>query len=284
MAFVLSSGASLGAVQVGVLRALLEHGVRPDLIVGCSIGAVNGAAVACEPTAAGIAHLEQLWTATDLREVFGRSRWAPTLGLVRRREGVHSAAPFRRLLERALPRSTFAELSVPLHCLATDVHAGTEAWFHDGPLIEALLASTAMPAMFPPVDIGGRRYLDGAVVNDVPVRRAAELGARRIYVVAVGPLARKWKGRTRPLGTAVEAYWLARRHRFRQELHALPRDVEVHLMPDGEPPRLRLTDLSRSADLITAGHRAASDHLRSLARIDTTPFADHSEHRGTLRT
>lgn len=268
VAFVLSSGANLGAVQVGVLRALVEHGVRPDLIVGCSIGAINGAALAEDPTPAGIARLEHVWTTTDTRALMPRPWLPPPVAMMRRGEAIHSRAGLRRLLDRALTATNFADLDTPLHCVATDVHAGAEAWFDEGPLVEALLASSAMPAMFPSVVIDGRRYLDGAVVNDVPVRRAAELGARTLYVLEVGPLSRAWSESSRPLGTAIEAYWIARRHRFQRELDALPPDVEVHLMPHGDPPRLRVNDFTRSAELMAAAHRASTAYLARVGQID----------------
>jgi NTE family protein len=267
-AFVLSSGANLGAVQVGVLRALVEHGIRPDLIVGCSIGAINGAALAEDPTMAGVARLEHVWTTTDTRTLMPRPWLPPPVALMRRGEAIHSRAGLHRLLDRVLTATCFSDLDTPLHCVATDVHAGAEAWFHEGPLIEALLASSAMPAMFPSVVIDGRRYLDGAVVNDVPVRRAVELGARTLYVLEVGPLSRAWSESSRPLGTAIEAYWIARRYRFQRELDALPPEVEVHLMPHGDPPRLRVNDFTRSAELIAAAHRASTDYLARVSQIE----------------
>jgi NTE family protein len=267
-AFVLSSGANLGAVQVGVLRALVEHSIRPDLIVGCSIGAINGAALAQDPTMAGIEQLEHVWKTTDTRELMPRPWLPPPVALMRRGEAIHSRVGLHRLLDRALTATTFADLDIPLQCVATDVYAGAEAWFHDGPLVEALLASAAVPAMFPSVVIDGRRYLDGAVVNDVPIRRAVELGARTLYVLEVGPLTRSWSESSRPLGTAIEAYWIARRHRFQRELDAVPPSVEVHLMPHGSPPRLRVSDLTHSLELMTAAHAASTAYLETLQQVD----------------
>ncbi len=270
VAVVLSSGANLGAVQVGVLRALVEHGVRPDLIVGCSIGALNGAALAEDPTAAGVARLEQAWTTAEQRGVLPRPWLPPAVALIRRGDAVADRDGLHRLIERSVTATSFADLAVPLHCVATDVEACADAWFSEGPLVEALLASSAMPAMFPPVTIDGRRYIDGAVVSDVPVDRAVALGARTIYVLEVGPLTtRGWSASRRPLGAAIEAYWVARRHRFLRELEAVPAAVEVHLMPHGDPPRLRLGDFTHTADLISAAHAASSAYLDALRPLGT---------------
>lgn len=271
VALVLSSGANLGAVQVGVLRALVEHGVRPDLIVGCSIGALNGAALAQDPTPAGVDHLEEVWRTADARGVMPRPWLPPAVALVRRGEAMAGRDGLRRLIRRSVTARSFADLEVPLHCVATDVAACAEAWFSDGPLVDALLASAAIPAMFPAVTIDGRRYVDGAVVNEVPVRRAVALGARTVYVVEVGPLTTALDAApaSRPLSAAVEAYWVARRHRFRRELDAVPADVTVHLMPHGDPPRLRLGDFSRSAALIDAAHRASAAYLEASRPLGT---------------
>jgi NTE family protein len=271
VAVVLSSGANMGAVQVGVLRALVEHGVRPDLVVGCSIGALNGAALAQDPSPDGVAHIEDVWRTADQRGILPRPWLPPAVALVRRGEAMSSRDGLRRLIARSVSARSFADLTVPLHCVATDVDACGEAWFSEGPLVDALLASAAIPAMFPPVTIDGRRYIDGAVVNEVPIHRAVALGARTVYVVEVGPLTVPWEGSSgsRPLSAAIEAYWIARRHRFRRELEAVPDDVVVHLMPHGDPPRLRLGDFSQSATLIDAAYRASAAYLETSRPLGT---------------
>ena len=261
--FVLSSGANLGAVQVGMLRALVEHGIRPDLVVGCSVGALNGAGLAQDPTPAGVARMAQVWETTAGRDLMPRQWIPPAVAMARRGEAVHPNDGLCQLLERTVTAATFAELPTPFQSVATDVREGAEAWFDRGPLIDAVLASAAMPAMFPSVEIGGRRYLDGAIVNDVPVQRAVELGARTLYVLEVGPLSRSWSEPKRPLDTVMQAYWIARRHRFRSALAALPADVTVHLLPHGEPPRMRFHDFSRSAELIAAAYEASTTYLAS---------------------
>ena len=244
--------------------------MRPDLIVGCSIGALNGAALAEDPTLNGAVRLERSWTTADPRGVLPRPWLPPAVALVRRGDSMASREGVHRLIAQSVSATTFADLAVPLHCVATDVEACDEVWFSEGPLVEALLASSAMPAVFPPVTVDGRRYVDGAVVTDVPVRRAVELGARTIYVVEVGPLrTREWSASRRPLGAAIEAYWVARRHRFRRELEAVPPDVEVHLMPHGDPPRVRLGDFSHSADLIAAAHAASAAYLGARRPLDS---------------
>ncbi len=267
VAFVLSSGANLGAVQVGMLRALIEDEIVPDLVLGCSVGALNGAGLAQDPTPAGVARMEHIWRTTEGKELMPRQWISPAVALARRGEAIHPNDGLCQLLERTVTATTFEALPTPFQCVATDVIQGTEAWFDSGPLIDPILASAAMPAMFPSVEIDGRRFLDGAIVNDVPVDRAVALGARTLYVLEVGPLSRTWSEPKRPLDTAMEAYWIARRHRFRSALDALPDDVTVHLMPHGDPPQLRFHDFGHSVELIDAAYKASTGYLDELQGI-----------------
>jgi NTE family protein len=259
-AFVLSSGARWGASQAGMLRALTERGVRPDVIVGCSIGALNGAAMAQDPTLAGVARIEHLWRTTDARAIVPRGL-RPTLALARRSEAVDAGRNIHAFVHRCLTAATFEELPVPFHCVATDVARADEAWFDRGPLVSAVLASVSIPAVFPSVRIDGGRYLDGAIVNDVPVRRAADLGARTLYVLEGGGLSRMWREPTRPMASAIEAYWIARRHRYRRDLASLPEGVTVHHLPTGDPDPHRFNDFRDSGELIDRAHAASAAYL-----------------------
>lgn len=274
VAFVLGGGGNLGAVQVGMLRALVEHGVRPDLVVGCSVGALNGVAFAQEPSRVGVARLEQLWHTLDGREVM-RSGWLPTaVQLARRGIAIHDTEGLRRTIQAVLAVDRFEHLPVPFQCVATDLDGAREVWFSDGPLLDAILASSALPSVYPPVEIDGVRYIDGAVVNDVPVSRAVELGARRLYVLHVGSFDRPQPEPKRPLDVAVQAYWIARRHRFHRDLATLPRNVEAVVLPTGDPPRIRFDDFTRSGELIEAAYEASAAHLASAA-AEPTPARSH---------
>src|SRR5690606_2795372 len=157
VAFVLSGGGNLGALQVGMLRALAERGVVPDLVVGCSVGAINGAAFARDPSPAGVERLVQLWRQLDGSELMPNG-WLPnTVGFARRGEAIHDNAALRRSLEDELGDLTFEDLAVPFQCVATDVDNIEETWFSSGPLVDPILASAALPAVYPAVEIDGVR-------------------------------------------------------------------------------------------------------------------------------
>jgi NTE family protein len=259
--FVLSGGGNLGALQIGMMRALLEHDIRPDLIVGCSVGAINGAGLAEDPTLAGALRLERLWRDLDGKELMPAG-WLPnTVAIARRGEAIHENHGLRRHLEQSLTARTFEELAVPFQCVATDLVGVREVWFRSGPLIEPILASAALPAVYPAVEIDGVRYLDGGIVDDVPMSRAVELGARTLYVLQVGLFSRPRPEPKRPLDVAVQAYWIARHHRFKRELAAMPPDIELHLLPTGQTPSMRYNDFTRTSELISLAYEASSAYL-----------------------
>jgi NTE family protein len=282
VAFVLSGGGNLGALQIGMLRALLEHNVRPDLIVGCSVGAINGAGFADAPTLERLADLERLWLGLDRRNLLP-SGWSNAVALARRGEAVHDHSGLRGMAKEALRAATFEDLAVHFECVATDMAGVQEVWFNSGPLIEPILASSALPAIYPAVEIDDVRYLDGGIVNDVPMSRAVELGAATIYILQVGSFMRPRPEPRRPLDVAVQAYWVARHHRFKRELESLPPDVVVHVLPTGETPRMRFNDFTQSDMLIARAHEAATAYLDELvtgrqpvAPLDRLPAAGHN--------
>jgi NTE family protein len=253
---VLSGGGVLGALQVGMLRALLEHRIQPDLVLGCSVGALNGVAIAADPTLTMVGRLQETWLDLEGRDVLPAGLLPTTVQLARKGEAVHGNAGLRAVLEEILPVETFAELAVPFQCVATDIAAAREVWFSSGTLVEPILASAALPAMLPPVEIDGVRHIDGAVVNDVPVTRAVDLGATTIYILHVGGFDRPRPEPKRPFDMALQAYWIARRARFRRDMAALPADVEAILLPVGEAASGRFNDFRRSDALMASAYRA----------------------------
>lgn len=260
-AFVLSGGGNLGALQVGMLRALIERRIRPDLVLGCSVGALNGAAVAAEPSLAMVGRLQDHWLGLGAEDVMPAGLLPATFSLARKGVAIHDNANLRRVITEVLPVDRFEELAVPFQCIATALVDGSETWFSEGDVVEPILASAALPAVYPPVEVDGVMYLDGAIVNDVPVSRAVELGADRIFVLHVGSWDRPRPEPKRPLDMAMYAYWLARRSRFRRDLAAIPSDIEVLVLPPGETPSIRYNDFGRSDEMIATAYAASAAFL-----------------------
>jgi NTE family protein len=268
-AYVLGGGGVLGAAEVGMLRALLERGICPDLVVGTSVGAINGALVAADPTPAVADRLTRVWGELAAGDVFGGSLLGRVGTLVRTRTHLHSRAPLRELLRNHLRAARFEDLPIPFQCVAASIERASEHWFTDGPLVDAVLASCAVPGLLPPVEIDGEHYLDGGLVHSIPVGRAVALGASTIYVLHVGRIDRPLRPPRLPWEVALVAFEIARRHRFAADLAALPPGVELHVLPSGEegPPAagdlrdLRYRDFSRVGERIQRAYDAALVYL-----------------------
>ena len=232
-AFVLGGGGVLGAVEVGMLRALFEREIRPDLVLGTSIGAFNGALVASQPDLAVVEKLTELWQSmSSAREAGYGDR---TLRTVRRAvaSGTHlwSAEPLRQRLVEQLGDLTFEELPVTFQVCAASIERSAEHWFTSGRVVDAVVASAAVPGLLPPAVVDGEHYLDGGIVNSVPLGRAVALGATRVFVLQVGRLDRPLTPPRRPWEVARVSFEIARRHRFVRELAELPDSVECHVLP-----------------------------------------------------
>ncbi|MDQ4048040.1 MAG: patatin-like phospholipase family protein [Actinomycetota bacterium] len=267
VAFVLGGGGHLGAHEVGMLRALLERGIVPDLVVGTSIGAINGAAVAAEPTPDAVARLAEMWGQIERSDAFDSSVFGRLATLARSRTHLHDSDGLRGLLERSLPGGRIEDLPVPFECVAACIETASEHWFSSGPLVDAVMASSAVPGILPPYEVDGRHFLDGGVVNSIPVGRAVTLGARTIYVLHVGRIERPLEPPRWPWEVALVAFEIARRHRFIDDLAELPDDVDVHVLPTGQRDPPRYTDLSQFRYRDTSRiPRHISDAYESSAR------------------
>jgi NTE family protein len=236
VAFVLGGGGVRGAVEVGMIRALLERGIVPDLVVGTSIGAINGAAVAADPTMAVVEHLEQAWGSPTASAVYGDSWWRQMQRLAQSRTHLNDPAPLRALLESVIGADArFDDLKVPLAVCASSIERAAEVWFDSGPVIDAVLASASVPAALPPTLINGEHYVDGGIVNSIPVGQAARRGATTIFVLQVGRVEEPLSVPTKPSEVARVSFEIARRHRFARELAEMPPGVDVHVLPYGGP-------------------------------------------------
>src|SRR3954462_7472118 len=183
-AFVLSGGASLGAVQPGMLRALYEQGITADLLVGTSAGALNAAFVASRPQTVQTARdLARIWRGLRRDDVFPVSMRALVGGLCRKRDHLVPDAALRRLASRHCEFDDLGDAPTPLHVVAYDVIAGREVLLSDGPAVDAVTASASIPGVFPPVVVGDQLLIDGGVVNNTPISHAVALGAERVYVL-----------------------------------------------------------------------------------------------------
>jgi NTE family protein len=274
-AVVLGGGGVVGAVQVGMLRALVEAGIRPDLVLGTSVGAMNGAVFAALPAAEAVERLEGLWRSPDAREVFTAGAVRRVRQLVRTGVALHSATPLRRALERVLGVRLIEELPLRFECCAACVEQASEHWFDRGPVVEAVLASSAVPGLMPPALVDGRHYFDGGLVNSVPLGRALLLGAERIFVLQVGRIDQPLRAPKRPWEVGLVAFEIARRHRYTRDLAEIPAGIDVHVLPAGaggapawdSRAALRYRSFDEAGARIESAYQASRDYLRAQRGI-----------------
>jgi NTE family protein len=271
-AFVLSGGASLGALQVGMLRALYERAIEPDFLVGTSAGALNAAYIASRPQTTTTANeLERVWRGIQREDVFPVSLRALVSGLSSRGDHLVPDRGLRQIIRRHVEFSLLEEAVIPLHLLTFDLASGKERLLSEGPTVEAVLAATAIPGILPPVRRGPQRLVDGGVVNNTPISHAIELGAERIYVL---PTQDGSRSLTPPphaaLDAAIHALTLLVDSRQPADLARYRRDAELIVLPAVNSLRVQPTDFDHAGRLINDAHAAARDFL---AATDTSRHA-----------
>ena len=266
-AVVLSGGGSLGAAQVGALRALFEAGIVPDLFVGCSVGALNAAFLATSPTAARVEELAAVWGQLERKHVFGgRSRMAAHL--VKRDDHLYEPDALRELVRRWVPLADLGDTAVPCHVVTTDLLDGRPCWWSTGDPVPVLTASACLPAVFPPVALAGSLHVDGGVTAPVPVDRALELGAVRTWVVDVsgGTLGRR-DARMTALDVLLLSFAISRSHLDRPATPERP-DQTVVRLPRLVQGRFEMRDFSQTERLLDAGYAAARPAVEAaLGRV-----------------
>jgi NTE family protein len=244
IAFVLGGGGVLGAHEVGMLRALAERSIAPGLVLGTSVGAINGAFCAADPTRVGVDHLAELWCEANLTGISAGTMFRRVSTLARTGTHLQSLTEARQRLIEVLPVKLVQELTIPFQCVAASIERAAEHWFDSGPLVDVVLASCSVPGILPPIPIGDEHFIDGGIVNSIPVSRAVALGAKRIYVLQVGRLEQPLKPPRWPWEVGLVAFEVARRHRFAHDLTSLPDDVELHVLPTGGSAAPAYNDIS----------------------------------------
>jgi NTE family protein len=278
-AFVFAGGGSLGAVQVGMLHALTESSPRPDFVVGASAGAINAAYFAANPTPDGVAALERLWCGLTRRQVMPM-RVRDLLRIVTRRAYVVDPTALRRLLERHLPFRLLEQSTIPMHVVATDMVLGVERVLSAGSVVDAVMASAAIPGVFPPVRIGDRDLIDGGVANNTPISSALALGATRIVVLPTGFACALRTIPNSAIGRALHALSLLVTRQLVNDIERFGANAALHVVPPLCPVNSSPYDYSASASLINRARETTREWIRGggLDRPHAVPhqLTEHS--------
>jgi NTE family protein len=262
-AFVLSGGGNQAVSQVGMLRALLERDIVPDVVVGTSAGALNGAGICYAPNLTGVAQLAAVWEQLRSDHVFPGGRLHRAWNVVRRGTHLFGSEGLEALIQHSTPARSFSDLEIPLRVIATDLDSGDEVVLVRGPLKPALLASTALPGVFPIVHHDGRRLVDGGVVDNVPLSHAMAGPIDRVFVLNVSSGLSERVERS-PLDVVMTSFTHARSQRFELELRFVPPEIEVVVLPRPPDPR-DLFDFSGARALIDAAYELANESLDRAA-------------------
>ena len=261
-ALVLGGGGTRGALQIGMLQVLTEHGFVPDRIYGASVGAVNGAAFAGDPTRRGVERMTEIWRGLTRESVYPQGRLHGPWLYFQQRDSVFVNSGLRKVIEDGIGFERLEDAVIPFEVVATSLTDGRERWFTYGPAAQAVLASSAVPAIFPPVEIDGERYIDGGVVNNVPIRRAIDAGATRIVVLLCAPPVYTPASPKRPVEAMFNALMISIHARFARDMAQLPPGVEVIVCTGSEWATRDFDDFSTTEALIAQGREEAAEVVR----------------------
>ena len=231
-----------------MLRVLLAASVRPDFVVGASVGAINASYFAGAPNAGGVAALDRIWSGLRRSDIFPFTLGS-ALGLIRHPGNVVDPSGLRRVIETNLPYGRLEDAQIPLYIMATN-QQGLAVRLSAGPAVEAILASTAIPGVFPTVEIDGEALMDGAIAANTPVHLAVELGASRIIILPTGYACALTEPPRRAIAKALHAITLMITWQLIYELERLSEDIQVHLVPTLCPLAVSPFDFTASRELI----------------------------------
>jgi NTE family protein len=268
-AFVFCGGAGLGALQVGQLRALVERGIRPDLVTGTSSGALNALVYAADPGMDTVERLERLWLSVRRRDLFGIRPWTIGRGLFGSSPYLATNARLRALLSSSLPIASLEDAKIPIAVVLADTRTRRPVVVREGPAVEVLLASSAVPGLYPPVALDGHEYVDGGLVADPPVGPAVESGATHAYVFPVGwPLADPHAGNAMMRATDAVDWLCWRIAEF--ELERWSAQCRISLLPTPSTRSISPFDLRAARRLIDEAYALTVEWLDSSSTVPPT--------------
>lgn len=276
--FVLSGGGSLGAVQVGMLLALADRGVSPDVVVGSSVGALNAAYVASDPSYRGASRLAEVWSRLTRHDVFPTTVARAGRALVGRTNAIADPTALRQLLSQQLPYARLEDAPWPVAVVATEVLTGREVVLRTGAAVDAVMASAALPAVFPPVAVDDHLLMDGGVANNTPISVAQRLGADCVYVLPTGYACALSEPPGSALAMALHAVTLTVQRRLIEDTTRLAGELDLRVVPPLCPLSVSPVDFRQTRTLIArarATTREWLDHPRAVHPAQHLALHEH---------
>jgi NTE family protein len=261
-AFVFAGGGSFGAIQVGMLHALAAHGITADMVFGSSVGALNGAYYAGNPTIEGVRKLEKIWRGLRRQDVFPVT-WRTIMAFALRRDFLVTSEGLRKIIDEHLPYRNLEDAAIPIHVVATDILSGETAVLSKGPAAEAILASTAIPVAFAPVKFERQYLADGAISNNTPVNIAVALGAQRLIILPTWYACALERPPTGAVASALHALTLLIARQLLSDVEAIDRGIEYFVVPPLCPLAGSPYDFSQTGKLIEAAVESTDNWISS---------------------
>lgn len=274
-ALVLTGGGNRGAIQAGALLALFEQGFHPDLIIGVSVGAINGAMLSFYPTTDGVHRVLDIWRSLDGAHLFGAGSvaWRGLAALLLRGPAAFSNRGLRDLLDRHLPSHRFSDAAVPFLAVATNLETGMAVHIADGDLVQAVLASAAVPLHLPPVDVRGDMLVDGAIADPVPVDAALVAGATQVVVIEPGHACDCPKVYDNAASIFSQSIAIMARRGLTADLDAAVGYADIVHLGLTCHADIPMTDLSRTPEMIDSGYQEAMRWLEIHDQVWTKSSA-----------
>ena len=279
-AFIFAGGGSFGAIHVGMLHSLASHGITADMVVGSSVGALNGAYYAGDPTTEGIQRLDAIWRGLRRNDVFPLT-WRTMTRFLYRRDFLITSDALRQLVDQNLTYRNLEDAKIPVHIVATDILSGDTVVLSKGSAAQAIIASAAVPAAFAPVHFNDLYLADGAVSSDTPVTVAVARGARRLIVLPTGYACALEKPPVGAVANALHALTLLISRQLMNELQGLDHSIDYFVVPPLCPLIGSPYDFSQTSELIERATRSTAAWLTGGGLDRPGVHAQLSTHKHT---
>lgn len=277
-AFIFAGGGSFGAIHVGMLHSLASHGITADMVVGSSVGALNGAYYAGDPTIEGIQRLDAIWRGLRRNDVFPLT-WRTMTRFLYRRDFLVASDALRQLVDRNLTYRNLEDAKIPVHIVATNILSGGTVVLSEGSAAQAVIASAAIPGAFAPVHINDLYLADGAVSSDTPVAVAVERGARRLIILPSGYACALDEPPVGAVATALHALTLLIARQLMNELQGLDSSIDYFVVPPLCPLTGSPYDFSQTSKLIERATMSTEAWLAGGGLDHPGVYAQLSTHR-----
>jgi NTE family protein len=269
LAFVFGGGGAYGAVQMGMIRALHETDLRPDLVVGTSVGSLNGVMIAADPDR-GPHVLAELWPQIERRDVFPGNMLTQAISAGTNRPYLFNPGPLTELLAAHVPVDRIEDLPIPYVAVATDLDTGERVEIDSGDVRSALLASSAIPGVFPWVERDGRRLVDGGLVSNVPIEVAYARGAKSVVVLDCGRFGMEGRWAESLIAVVIQAVQIAARQQVVRDLQ-VAEEIPLLYLPAPEQIASSMLDFRFTEQLADGAYADAASMLAALA-LHTDPL------------